>query len=174
MAPTADVSARVAWLEDAPAIARVQLAAWREAYAATVSPELTEEALAEGWRAALTSPGDARNRVLVALDRNLVVGFAITCPAADPDADPIADGALAELRVSPTRHREGHGSRLLQACVDTLSADRFTRITTWVDSTDDALRRFLTDAGWAADGATRELASESDETVRQVRLHTSI
>ena len=43
------------------------------------------------------------------------------------------------------------------------------------DTDDDALRRFLTAAGWAADGATREIGPE-DESVRlkQVRLHASL
>jgi len=171
---TADVSVRIAWADDALAIAETQLAIWREAYGAAISPDLSVEELAAGWRSALQKPGDARNRVLVALDRNLVVGFAITAPADDPDADPIADGAVAEFGVAPVRRREGHGSRLLQACVDTASADRFSRVTTWVGSTDDQLRGFLTAAGWAPDGATRELATETGQTVRQVRLHTAI
>jgi hypothetical protein len=53
--------------------------------------------------------------------------------------------------------------------------DRFTRVVCWVDSTDDAFRAFLTGAGWAPDGAARELADEAGaETVKQVRLHTSV
>jgi hypothetical protein len=44
-----------------------------------------------------------------------------------------------------------------------------------VNADDDALRRFLTAAGWAADGATREIGSE-DESIRlkQLRLHTNL
>ncbi|RYJ00955.1 MAG: GNAT family N-acetyltransferase, partial [Actinomycetales bacterium] len=63
---------------------------------------------------------DARNRVLVALERNTVVGFAITSPASDPDCDPVADGELSELNVDPAKRGLGHGSRLLQAAVDTM------------------------------------------------------
>ena len=45
----------------------------------------------------------------------------------------------------------------------------------WVDSTDDATRGFLTGAGWAPDGASRELADEAGAgSVKQVRLHTAI
>ncbi len=41
---------------------------------------------------------------------------------------------------------------------------------------DDVLRGFLTDAGWAPDGAHRELDLDGDGTMRvkQVRLHTAI
>ena len=120
-------------------------------------------------------PNDARNRVLVALERNRIVGFAITGPAADPDSDPVADGEVSEFSVEPDEQRKGHGSRLVQACADTLVADRFTRAVTWLSSTDDALREFLAGAGWAPDGAHRELDLHGDGTVlvKQVRLHTA-
>ena len=114
--------------------------------------------------------------MLVALERNRVTGFALTGPAADPDADPIADGELSELTLDPAERGKGHGSRLLQAAVDTLAADRFTRAVTWVIATDDDQRRFLTEAGWAPDGAHRELDLDGTgtTTVKQVRLHTAI
>lgn len=170
----ADVSVRVAEPRDAAAVAAVQVAAWREAYAAALPAEVTPEAVAAAWADALAKPGDARNRVLVALAGSTVTGFAITSPCADPDADPIADGTVEEFTVAPGARRAGHGSRLLQACVDTLRADRFTRATWWVTSTDDALREFVTAGGWAADGATRELEGPDGVRIRQVRLHTAL
>ena len=134
------------------------------------------DAAAAAWRESLVKPGDARNRVLVALERNRVVGFAITGPASDPDCDPVADGELQELTLDPGERGRGHGSRLLQAAADTMVADRFTRAVTWAMATDDALRKFLTDAGWAADGAHRELDLDGSgtTTVKQVRLHTAL
>lgn len=178
-APTADVSVRVAWAEDAPAIAAVQMRAWRTDWAETVPADRLPEdaaALEPVWRAALVSPGDARRRVLVALERDRLVGFVLTGPAEDPDCDGVVVGEMTDLTVTPTERRAGHGSRLLQAAVDTLVADRFTTAVTWVSSRDDALRTFLTDAGWAPDGAHRELALDEDAIsgVRQVRLHTMI
>jgi hypothetical protein len=54
-------------------------------------------------------------------------------------------------------------------------ADGFRRVTTWVDTTDDDTRAFLTGAGWEPDGASRELADEAGAgTLKQVRLHASI
>lgn len=177
--PTADVSVRVAWADDADAIAGLQVRAWPALYADLLPTEALPtdaQALAETWRAAMTRPADARNRVLVALERNTVVGFALTSPASDPDCDPIADGELSEITLDPAERGKGHGSRLLQAAVDTLAADRFTRAVTWVLASDDALRSFLTDAGWAADTAHRELDLDGTgrTTVKQVRLHTRI
>ena len=178
--PTADVSVRTAWSADAEAIAAVQVSAWRDSYAellpAEVLAELDAEPIAARWAASLDKPGDARNRVLVALERASVRGFAVTGPSADPDADPVSDGEIAELVVEPGRRRTGHGSRLLQACADTLRADRFRRATTWLASTDDDGRSFLTRAGWAPDGAYRELDLHGDAQVlvKQVRLHTDL
>lgn len=178
--PTADVSVRVAWADDAEAVARVQVATWPEQYAGLVDPEdvptgpEAEARAAEVWRASLTSPGDARNRVLVALERNRVVGFVVTAPGTDPDCDPVADGELLELCVAPGERRLGHGSRLLQAAADTMVADRFTRAVSWLRAEDDDRRRFLIEAGWAPDQAHRELEGPGGVRAKQVRLHTAL
>ncbi|HEX5769340.1 MAG TPA: GNAT family N-acetyltransferase [Nocardioidaceae bacterium] len=178
--PTADVSVRVAWADDAAAIAGVQVKAWREVYDGLLPTDVLDALdpaeLTAVWESSLTKPKDARNRVLVALERNTVRGFAITTPCPDPDADPIVDGEVSELTVDPEHVRQGHGSRLLQACADTLRADRFTRAVMWLNSTDDALRAFVSAAGWAPDGAHRELdlRGDGEVLVKQVRLHTDL
>ncbi|MSZ76674.1 MAG: GNAT family N-acetyltransferase [Actinobacteria bacterium] len=179
--PTADVSVRIAWAEDARAIAELQLRAWPELYAGVVPAEAlpggpeAEASAAQAWAGSLARPADARQRVLVALERNRVVGFAVLGPASDPDCDPVADGELSDLTVAAAERGKGHGSRLLQAAVETMTADRFTRAITWTIATDDVLRRFLTEAGWAPDSAHRELDLDGSgsTTVKQVRLHTS-
>ena len=177
--PSADVSVRVAWSDDAPAIAVVQLRAWPKIYSGIVPASAFPndmDALTGQWHAALTRPGDARNRVLVALERNRVVGIAVNSPSNDPDADPFVDGELCDLFLDPAEVGKGHGSRLLQAAVDTLAADRFTRAVTWVLSTADEAREFLEQAGWAPDTAHRELDLDGSglTTVKQIRLHTAI
>jgi GNAT superfamily N-acetyltransferase len=88
----------------------------------------------------------------------------------------VADGEITDLTVDPHQRGAGHGSRLLQAAVESLKADRFTRAITWLAATDDDTRRFLTTAGWAPDGAHRTLDLTGDGTVqvKQVRLHTDL
>jgi GNAT superfamily N-acetyltransferase len=178
--PTADVSVRVGWADDAVGIAQVQVRAWRAQYAGLLPAEVLDaldpEQFAAAWQSSLNSPKDARNRVLVALERNTVRGFAVTGPASDPDADPIADGEITELTVEPGQTRHGHGSRLVQACADTLRSDRFTTALVWLNADDDVRRAFLAAAGWAADGAHRELDLHGDGSVlvKQVRLHTDL
>ncbi len=178
--PIADVSVRVGWAEDAAQIAAVQVAAWRRQYAGVLPEEvlgaLQTEPLAAAWHEALTRPRDARQRVLVAVERVAVCGYALTGPSEDPDADPVADGEIGELVVHPEHARAGHGSRLLHACIDTLRADRFTRGAFWLANADDVRRAFLVESGWAPDGAHRELdlRGDGEVRVRQVRLHTDL
>jgi hypothetical protein len=57
-----------------------------------------------------------------------------------------------------------------------MQADRFTRAVTWTLAGADDLRRFLTEAGWGADTAHRELDLDGtgSTVVKQVRLHTAL
>jgi len=177
--PVAETSVRLALPSEAPAVGAVQVAAWRQTYDAVLPAEvlarLDPASFAEQWRLAILNPGEARNRVMVALAGRDVVGFAAITPSDDPDADPAADALISEFCIHPDATREGHGSRLLHALVDTARADGFERLTIWVNSTDDTLRAFLTDSGWAPDGAHRELGLDEEGTfrVKQVRLHTA-
>jgi GNAT superfamily N-acetyltransferase len=178
--PTADVSVRVGWADDAGGIASVQVRAWRTAYDGLLPADLLQamdpDDFAGAWHASLNRPQDARNRVLVALERSSIRGFAVTTPCSDPDLDPVAEGEVSEFTIDPEHTRRGHGSRLLQACADTLRSDKFVRAVIWLNSTDDVLRAFLTEAGWAPDGAHRELDLHGDGsvTLKQVRLHTDL
>ncbi len=176
--PVAD-SVRLAWPGEAAAIADLQRRVW----AAELAPDLAAEVLAgvtaaemtAAWERAISRPPQARFRVLVAVEESRVVGYATTVPGQDPDADPAGDGEVQEFAVDPPARHRGHGSRLLNACADTLRADGFSQARWWVGTTDDALRGFLTAAGWAADGSSREIGSDDlDQRMRQVRLHTDL
>ena len=181
--PTADVSVRVAWADDAPAIAEVQLRAWPELYGGLVpaeaipsGPEAVEQAAA-AWRASLASAGRRPQPGARRSGAQPGRGLRDHRPGrATPTATRSRDGELQELTVDPGDRGHGHGSRLLQAAADTMVADRFTRAVTWVLAADDALRAFLTDAGWAPDTAHRELDLDGSGTtlVKQVRLHTAL
>ncbi|MET0468543.1 MAG: GNAT family N-acetyltransferase [Aeromicrobium sp.] len=175
---SADVSARLAWPDDAAAIVRVQLDTWRTSLADVIPAAeldaLDPAELTERWAQTISAPRDARMRVLVALERADLRGFALVHPSYDPDSDQVADGEVGEFVISAQHQRAGHGSRLLQAAMDTLVADKFTRAVWWVTAADDALRAFVTESGWAPDGAHRELATPGGATVKQVRLHTSL
>ncbi len=178
--PNADVSVRVAWAEDASAVAALQVRGWRSDYADVIPADALEslpvEVFTTRWHEAIARPKEARQRVLVALERAKVRGFAATAPATDADANPATDAEITEFVVDPDHRHAGHGSRLLHAAVDTMRSDKFHRATIWVTSTDDTMRGFLIAQGWEPDGAHRELDLHGDGSVRvkAVRLHTDV
>lgn len=162
----ADASVRPALPEDATALGRIQVHAWRQAYQdqlpAPVLASLDPVAFAHSWRAAIESPPSAKHRVLTACDGPRVVGFAAIAPT--------ADGATAEiiaLEVDPEHARHGHGSRLLAACADVLRASGAGGVRTWAVEGDEARVAFLTDAGFAPAGQRRTLDA-GGATVRQI------
>jgi ribosomal protein S18 acetylase RimI-like enzyme len=172
--PVADASVRIARPTDVPAVGLVQATVWRDAYAATLSPEVLEQfegpAFARVWRASLATPPSPRHELLVACAGEQVVGFAAVGPSADADADD-AQGELLALGVHPAARRAGHGSRLLNAAVDTLRGRRFSRLSGWVLTGDEATRAFLVASGLSPDGAYRDRVVDPDgSVVREVRL----
>jgi GNAT superfamily N-acetyltransferase len=172
----ADGSVRDGAPDDAPALARIQSAAWASAYgdllpAAVVAMAGSPDAVAR-WTASIADPPSRRHRVLVAAAGDEVVGFAALGPSEDPDLDPVKNGELMTISVAPAHAGNGHGSRLVNAAADRLRGDGFTRVVTWLLEPDVRMRTFLEAAGWAADDARRGLALEDDEGagVSQVRL----
>lgn len=175
-------SVRVAMPAEAAAIAGLQRRVWQaDPDLADVLGSMSMEQMTESWWRAIATPPLTELRVLVALEPAVepaegaqLRGFAAIGPSEDPDAEP-TDGMVAEFLVDPDHRGEGHGSRLLNAAVDTLRADRFSRATCWLRSTDDRTRTFLTGAGWAPDGAHRQTGTpDGSVRIKEIRLHTWI
>jgi GNAT superfamily N-acetyltransferase len=177
--PVADASVRVATPWDVDAVGTVQSLVWREAYASLLSSEAldaaTPEEFARAWTESLTNPPSGAYRLLVACSGDDVVGFAAVGPNADPDASQV-DGELLVGGVSPTHRHAGHGSRLLNAAVDTTGVLGFARVRTWLLESDRTTRTFLEAAGFALDGARRErVTGPADrDLAREVRLSTEV
>lgn len=172
-------SVRLALPTEAAQIAALQRRGWTAGLPAEAADQLLASidlaAMTDSWLAAIQRPPLAQLRVLVAVSADRVVGFAAIGPSDDPDADPSSDALIAEFTIDGLARRQGHGSRLLNASVDTLRADGFTRATWWVRADDDLLRAFLTDSGWEVDGAHTEVAMDTDgPRVKLVRLHTAV
>ncbi|MDR6861803.1 GNAT family N-acetyltransferase [Phycicoccus sp. 3266] len=176
--PLADASVRTARESDAPAVGLVQATVFREAYAGVLPGEVVDgfepQAFASAWRRSLASPPSGVYRLLVACAGEQVVGFASIGPSQDPDASP-ETGELSVLGVHPQARRSGHGSRLLNAAVDTLRGAGAEALSTWVLAEDEATRAFLMTAGLHPDGAFRDrVVSPDGTTAREVRLVADI
>src|SRR5207244_1569141 len=101
---------------------------------AELTSEEAEQVWRDRWREAITNPPTSRHRVLAAVDggpSREVAGFASAGPATDADRWPGIDGEVYELRISPERTGQGHGSRLLHAVADTLIEDGFHTVSIW-------------------------------------------
>lgn len=176
--PLADASVRTARPSDAPAVGLVQATVWQTEYADLLAPEvleaLTGPRFASVWRASLERPPSAQHRLLVACAGAQVVGYVALGPVEDePGLDVATTGQLLDGGVHPEARRAGHGSRLLNAAVDTLRAgsDELTAVATWVLADAEQTRAFLGEAGFAPDGAWRDrVVDEDGRTAREVRL----
>lgn len=172
-------SVRLALPAEAASIAALQRRGWTQTLPAELAGEVLGSvdlaSMTASWEQAILRPPLAPFRVLVAIGDDRLVGFAAVGPSDDPDAETGSDALVAEFVVDPPAQRRGHGSRLLNACIDTLRADAFVRATWWVGASDDPLRSFLSEAGWAADGAHTEVAlTDGGPRLKLVRLHTAI
>jgi len=179
---TADASVRPAVAGDAAEIARIQVVTWRTAYRsllpAAVLDDWDAEAAGLTWRIAVTAPPTPGHGVLVALERNTVVGFAAYGPAELGDGEPPHDAGptveVSTLLVEPRWGRRGHGSRLLAAVADLARAGGAARLQIWLPETDRVSAGFYESAGWAPDGWARTLdtGTETDTApLREVRWH---
>jgi ribosomal protein S18 acetylase RimI-like enzyme len=172
--PVADASARIARPNDAAAVGLVQAAVWRAAYGSVLPEAVVEQfdapSFARVWRDSLKTPPSPRHLLLVGCAGAQVVGFAAVGPSIDRDATETSGEVLA-LGVHPDARRSGHGSRLLNAAVDTLRGRGFESLSVWLLARDEDTRAFLTGAGLSPDGAYRDRVIDPDGSiVREVRL----
>ena len=188
----ADVFVRPARLIDAAGFAAVQRRSWLAAatdFALPPPPEASE--MERSWEKAVMAPPSDRHSTWVAIETSShsesVVGAAALAPAGDPDLSSETCLELVVFTVDPDHRGKGHGSRLLTASMQTAADAREQEAVAWVAAGDDALRRFLEESGWAADGAHRTLSTDDpaapdDEgqapepvaQLRQVRLGTRL
>ena len=165
---------RLALPVEAVDIARIQRRSWSEGPMSAAAATVAADEATRAWHEAIVKPPLAHLRVLVAIGDAGVVGFAVTGPSGDPDRVD-TDGTIAEFVVDPKHRTRGHGSRLMNAAVDTLRQDGYEVATMWVPATNDDLRAFLTSCGWAPDGAHQEVGfDEEGQRLKLVRLHTDI
>jgi ribosomal protein S18 acetylase RimI-like enzyme len=165
---------------DVAAVAALQAHIWQRSYESLVPAEAlaeVESVALDQWTLAVhAAPTDAHH-LLVAIEfdnaSEQVVGFAAVAPSDDPDADPRTVGQLVTLLVDPTHQRQGHGTRLLSAAVDTMRANLFHTATTWQRENDDAMLALLARTGWEPDGARRNIDT-GVATLTEVRLHTAV
>lgn len=146
-ARAADLPAMVAIKHDAG------LAAWDH----ILPPPVVEGLPFPGRWAEAIEAADPRIGVLVVEADGRVVGFAVTRPSGDADADSTV-GELDGFYVEPASWGLGAGRALLAAAVDALRETGFRFATLWTADENHRPRRIYETAGWRTDGAERRRA----------------
>ena len=147
---------REAAIEDVDAIASIHVRAWQDAYRGQLSDEYLDELdVAERIPQTRSTIEDSppEFRVWVADDAGDVVGFAVTGPSQDADADR-KTGELYAIYLEPARVGTGVGRSLFEHAIGDLRERSFTGATLWVLESNDLARRFYDAAGWRTDGLT--------------------
>ena len=149
---------REAALEDAAAIGLVHVRGWRAAYDG-IMPRAVLDALdpdrrADMWRQIIGEPAVAQG-TWVALEGEVVVGFASAAPSRDPDADAEAVGELQAVYVDPDSYRRGIGTLLLAEATDDMTRHGFREATLWVVRENEKGRSFYETHGWEHDGTDK-------------------
>jgi ribosomal protein S18 acetylase RimI-like enzyme len=165
-------SVRPAAPHDAPAIAAVHVATWRDAYAGLLPHDflagLDVAQWADRWRGRLSEPPAGFSAFV--FERGGAIGGFASC---GPDRHGNAGGELYTIYVDPGCQGLGAGRLLMDAAVRYLAAAGYTEAGLWVLAGNRPSRGFYEAQGWRADGTqkpwTFDAARPGVPEVRYVR-----
>jgi ribosomal protein S18 acetylase RimI-like enzyme len=144
--------------DDADALARLHVDAWRAAYRGLVPDAhlagLDVDRRAQRYRESLAR--NAEETYLAERDGELL-GFLTLGACRDTDVDQEATGEIWGIYLAPAHWREGIGTALCRYGEGLLRARGFRIATLWVFAGNPRARRFYEAMGFAADGATKVL-----------------
>lgn len=148
---------RAATLEDARAIAEVQVRSWQKAYQGFLRAQLLDEMSvglrAESWQTLLSGAERESIAFLYEDDDGAVVGFcALGLPSRDPDAGE-RTAEVAATYVDPPRWGQGIGKALLGQALEELPGGEWDEATLWVFLRNAQGRAFYARSGFRLDGA---------------------
>jgi ribosomal protein S18 acetylase RimI-like enzyme len=158
---------RRAVVGDAAGMARVSVAAWREAYAGIMGVErlakLSVEERAERWRTRLADVANPGSH-LVAEQLGAIAGFVSVGPARDVDVAAGAPGVgeVWALYVDPLLWRRGAGAALFERGLAELRKRGFEAFVLWVLRDNRRARAFYERQGMVADGAEKSPEDEGE------------
>ena len=156
----ADLVIRPATPDDAPAIARIHIRGWQQAYRGQL-PDSFLEALDSSlerrttyWAAQIEGADRGGRRVIIAEHEGSPVGFATFGPA-EGEAPDRQLGEVYAIYLDPAHWSQGYGRALFQAATEGLRGAGFKQAVLWVLESNARARRFYERAGWKPDGETK-------------------
>lgn len=171
--PAMNLMLRPATPDDAPALARVHVASWHEAYREIVPPAYLEgftvQRCAERLRKFLAgeaAAGDSATgnpaaggpvETYAAEHEGRLVGLLTLGGCRDADAEHANHGEIWGIYISPEYWRRGIGRFLCGQAERLLASRGCTIVTLWVLEANNRARRFYEAMGFSPDGTTKEV-----------------
>jgi len=150
---------RCATPDDADALAKVHIDAWRSAYRGLVSDshlgKLDYAKRAQYFRKTLT---EHSQETYLAEENGEVLGFLTLGGCRDADVDEQRTGEIWGIYLAPMHWRKGVGRSLCQYGERILQLRGYTLATLWVFGGNAQARRFYEAMGFKADGASKTLS----------------
>lgn len=141
---------RKATVEDAEAVARLQVLGWQHAYRGQMPQDyldgLSVERRREQHTQWLSTPAP-KSHTLLAVQDDEVVGYCTVGPSAIEGKGANA-GHLYAIYLDPSSIGKGVGTALMRESVAVLRAEGFTSATLWVLDSNTKARGFYEHEGW--------------------------
>jgi GNAT superfamily N-acetyltransferase len=167
----ADLVIRAATLGDIPAIAAVNVRAWKAAYRGLVPDAVLDRLRADergGTRRKWMGKGrPPEQRTWVAALDGKVIGYSDTGPARDGDAGP-SWAEVWTVYLDPDHWDRGAGRELFAHATADLTSRGYGPLILWTMEGNVRARRFYEAAGWRWDGA-RKTDDRGDHVIHEVR-----
>lgn len=154
--------------DDADAIGRVHVEAWRAAYRGMMPDEflasLDPAVRAARWRERMSSWGGEKKLFVVEGESGAAVGFAGVGPLRDDADDAGSRGELYMINVAPAAWGTGAASALLARASEALRDLGHREAILWVLRQNARARRFYEREGWKPSGDRRDTLTENGFT----------
>lgn len=137
------ITIRHATVTDAPQIAAIHCASWRDAYADVLDAAFLAGPVDEDrrtlWESRLNNPDECRTVLLAETEDGVPVAFA----CAYRDADPVWGSLIDNIHVNPHLRGNGLGHRLVRTLARTIAIDaEAAGVHLWVFEANTAALRF--------------------------------
>jgi GNAT superfamily N-acetyltransferase len=149
--------------DDASALARIHIAAWRAAYRGVMPDRFLDgldlQRWTDRWQQTLGGlrPAEQTPAAVLVVEGEIgePAGFAMTGPERTPAPPARGRGELWAINLAPDAWGHGLGQLLLGAAERALAEAGHVEAMLWVVATNERARRFYGRAGWGPDGAER-------------------
>jgi GNAT superfamily N-acetyltransferase len=166
------VLVRLARVDDAAAIAALDVASWRAAYRDLMPRSyldaLSVEEQTQGFARGLERDAKRGKRTLVAEDEGTIAGYAVVGPDAGS-----SDGLLFLMYVAPDRWGTGTARALMRASRAALLELGYRRAALWVLEDNSRARRFYEADGWSRD-EQQGIDDYGGTRLRKLRMVTEV